>query len=229
MYHIILAGGRGTRFWPLSTEKKPKQFLDIIDETSLIKSTYNRLCKISSPENIFIITSEKYVNIILEEINDIQKNNIIIEPSPKSTAPAIYLATNYIKEMDKDAMIGVYPSDHFIKGEKQFSDTINKINVFLNINIQSIVTIGINPSFPSTSYGYIKATNSLKNKFLKIESFIEKPSKKIAEKLIKDDKVLWNSGMFFYNASTMLNEIEKFIPDLKDLFIKNSIVDTPLK
>ena len=122
MYHIILAGGRGTRFWPLSTEKKPKQFLDIIDETSLIKSTYNRLCKISSHKNIFIITSEKYIKIVSEEIKDIPKKNIIIEPSPKSTAPAIYLATNYIKEIDKDAKIGVYPSDHFIKGEKQFSD-----------------------------------------------------------------------------------------------------------
>jgi len=223
MYHVILAGGRGTRFWPLSTKEKPKQFLDIVDNISLIKSTYKRLLKISSHENIFIITSEKYVDMLQKEIIDIDINNIIIEPSPKNTAPAIYLATRYIQNIDKNATIGVYPSDHYIKDQDKFAKIINKIDKYLNKNLESIVTIGIKPSFPSSSYGYIKISEKSKEDFLKIDSFVEKPDINKAKKLISDNNVLWNSGMFFYNSKIMIDEIGNYIPGLKDIFEKHSV------
>ena len=218
MYHVILAGGRGERFWPLSTEEKPKQFLNIIDNTSLIKSTYMRLLKISSQKNIFIITSKKYVKIIQKQISDIKIDNIIMEPSPKNTAPAIYLATSYIYSLDKNASIGVYPSDHYIKNEKNFVKTINKIDKFLNKRTDSIVTIGIEPFFPSTSYGYIEKAINSNNDFSKINSFIEKPNINKAKKLIAKKNILWNSGMFFYNSKFMIDEIKNYIPKLKKIF-----------
>ena len=218
MYHVILAGGRGQRFWPLSTEEKPKQFLNIIDNSSLIKSTYMRLLKISSHKNIFIITSEKYVKIIRKQIPDIEIDNIIIEPSPKNTAPAIYLATSYIYSLDENATIGVYPSDHYIKNDKKFVKTINKINKYLNNKTDSIITIGVEPFFPSTSYGYIEKDKNSNNDFSNINSFIEKPNISKAKKLITKKNILWNSGMFFYSSKFMIDEIENYIPELKKLF-----------
>ena len=136
MYHIILAGGSGTRFWPLSTESNPKQFLKIVDDLSLIKTTYNRLLYVAPKEKIFIVSSEKYLN----KINDEIKNpNLIIEPSPKNTAPAIYLAAKHIQEIDNDSKIGFYPSDHYIQGNSKFINTMKIIDNYLDINNTAIM------------------------------------------------------------------------------------------
>ena len=118
MYHIIMAGGIGSRFWPMSRKNKPKQFLDLIDNDNLLNLTYLRLLDISSPEKIIIITSRMYRKRIIDQFPDIPSDNIIYEPSPKNTAPAIYLASKYVFSLDQNATIGVYPSDHFIKNKK---------------------------------------------------------------------------------------------------------------
>ena len=187
MYHIILAGGRGTRFWPLSTEKKPKQFLNIFNDESLIKSTYNRLLKVASAEKIFILASEKYSSLIKKEISNA---NIIIEPSPNNTTSAIYLAAKYILNLDREALLGFYPSDHYINDQgNKFSETVIKAESFLNKNKKAILTIGLKPSYPSTEYGYIQIKEDNLHDFVNIHKasrFIEKPSSDEALKLINE-------------------------------------------
>ena len=220
MYHIILAGGLGKRFWPLSKEENPKQFLKIFNNASLLQTTYNRLKKISVKEKIFILSSKKYLDTIKKQINGINLENIILEPYPKNTAPAIYLAAQYIKHLDNDATIGIYPSDHFIKRETEFFDTINSANQFIDTNNDTIVTVGIKPTFPSTGYGYINIQKN-KKQINKISKFIEKPNLLDAKKLITNSSNLWNSGMAFFKSSFAIEQIDLFLPELKKIFTKN--------
>ena len=218
MYHVIIAGGIGSRFWPMSTKENPKQFLRLIDDKSLIALTYERLLEISSKDKIFIVTSSKYENQIKKHLPNVNLENIIYEPSPKNTAPAIYLASNHILNIDDNATIGVYPADHYIKNNDQLYSTINNIEQFIDDNNQSIVTIGLTPSYASTSYGYINASNDGTHKVKKIDRFIEKPSFDKASELIKDKNNLWNSGMFFFKAQTMIDEIDKYTPEIGAMF-----------
>jgi len=222
MYHVILAGGSGTRFWPLSTESNPKQFLKIVDDLSLIKTTYNRLLDVAPKEKIFIVSSEKYLHKINDEIN---QPNIIIEPSPKNTAPAIYLAAKHIYEIDNDAKIGFYPSDHYIQDNNKFINTIKTINSYLDINNTAIMSIGIQPDYAATGYGYISyddEVNPLENIY-KVSCFTEKPNSHDAEMLIQKRSNLWNAGMFFSYTKQIINEIEKFNEEFKNL--SNSYLD----
>ena len=221
MYHVILAGGSGTRFWPMSTHENPKQFLKIVDDLSLIKTTYNRLLKISSEDKIFIITSKKYVDKINDEINSA---NIIVEPSPKNTAPAIYLAAKHIFSINNNAKLAFYPSDHYIKDENNFYKTIEHINKYLDINNNAILSIGIQPNYPATGYGYIsynEEINPYKNIY-KVDLFTEKPNSIQAEELIQKKSNLWNAGMFFFYANTIIKEIEKYNFEFKN----NNNIDT---
>ena len=216
MYHIILAGGIGARFWPLSTEKKPKQFLNIFNDESLIKSTYNRLLKIALPEKIFILTSEKYLDKINEEIKE---PNIIIEPSPKNTAPAIYLAAKHIYKIDNSSKIGFYPSDHYIQDNSKFINTIKNIDNYLDINNTAIMSIGIQPDYAATGYGYMSydADINPSENIYKVNCFTEKPNSHDAEILIQKRFNLWNAGMFFSYTKQIINEIEKFNDEFKNL------------
>ena len=216
MYHIILAGGKGTRFWPLSTESNPKQFLKIVDDLSLIKTTYNRLLDISPKEKIFIVSSEKYLNKIKDEIKN---PNIIIEPSPKNTAPAIYLAAKHIYKIDNDSKIGFYPSDHYIQDNSKFINTMKIIDNYLDINNTAIMSIGIQPDYAATGYGYIsydEDVNPYENIY-KVNCFTEKPNSHNAEMLIQKKSNLWNAGMFFSCTKQIINEIEKFNDKFKNL------------
>ena len=226
MYHVIIAGGIGSRFWPMSTDENPKQFLNLIGDKSLIRLTYERLLKVSDKDKILIVTSTKYKSQIKSQIPEIPLSNIIFEPCPKNTAPAIYIVTQHINSLAKNASIGIYPSDHHINNEKEFYNTINNIEKFLEKKYDSIVTMGIEPTYASTSYGYINLGINKGENFFKVKNFIEKPNFAEAEKLIESKNNLWNSGMFFFKAGTMLNEIDKFIPKIKNLYSQiNSIND----
>ena len=220
MYHIIMAGGAGTRFWPLSREKTPKQFLSLTDNKSFIQKTYDRLLQVSNPDKIFILASKKYKKNILNQFPNINPKNLIFEPSPKNTAPAIYLACSYILNIDSNAILGIYPSDHHIENENEFIDSINKANEHIVENHKAIITLGIKPQYPSTSYGYINIdnNNSYLNDIFKVKSFLEKPDLDTAKKMIKNKNIFWNSGMFFFKAKSMVNEIEQFAPKIKKLF-----------
>ena len=216
MKGIILAGGSGTRFWPLSTEKKPKQFLNIFNDESLIKSTYNRLLKVAPAEKIFILASEKYLDKINEEIKE---PNIIIEPSPKNTAPAIYLAAKHIYKIDNSSKIGFYPSDHYIQDNSKFINTIKNIDNYLDINNTAIMSIGIQPDYAATGYGYMSydADINPSENIYKVNCFTEKPNSHDAEILIQKRFNLWNAGMFFSYTKQIINEIEKFNDEFKNL------------
>ena len=220
MYHVIMAGGSGTRFWPLSREKTPKQFLGLIGEKSLIQNTYERLLKISPKEKIFILAPKKYKKNILEQFPNINSKNLLFEPSPRNTAPAIYFASLHISNIDSNAIIGIYPSDHHINNDANFITDVKKVNRYIENFNQSIVTLGIKPKFPSTSYGYINIDKKKKpsNGIYKVKKFLEKPNSSKAKKLIVEKDNFWNSGMFFFNAKSMINEIEIYVPKINELF-----------
>ena len=220
MYHVIMAGGSGTRFWPLSRQKNPKQFLELIDKKTLIQDTYDRLLKVSPAEKIFILAPGSYKKNILKQFPNIKSRNLLFEPSPRNTAPAIYFASAYISNIDINATIGIYPSDHYIKNDNEFINCIKKVNKHIEKYNQSIVTLGIKPKFPSTSYGYISIDSNQEsiNGIYKVKKFLEKPSLSNAKKLIENKEIFWNSGMFFFNARSMITEIERYVPKINKLF-----------
>lgn len=205
---LIMAGGIGSRFWPQSTEKKPKQFLKLLGEKTMIQMTYERINKLVPKERIFIVTNSRYVNLVKEQINGINDINIILEPCSKNTAPCILLSSFYLKKLYQDANVVCISSDSYIKDEDEFIKKIEIANNFINNNHDAIVTIGIKPNRPETGYGYIKYEKN-DNDVLKVDRFVEKPNLEKALEYVKSDEYLWNAGMFIFNTETMLSEIEK--------------------
>ena len=216
MYHVILAGGSGSRFWPKSRADKPKQLLKILGDETMIRLTYDRLEKISPVDHILVVASNELSQQIHKEIPKIPKKNYIIEPSGKNTAPAIGLAALHIFKLDSDAVMGVYPADHFIIGDTKFKTVINQAREMVELKA-SLITIGIKPSYPATGYGYIQYDPRKKTEVegvYKVKSFVEKPGIETAEKLINRGGYLWNGGMFVWRAKTILQEIKTLLPEL---------------
>ncbi len=216
---LIMAGGKGERFWPMSTEEKPKQFLNLLGEESMIQCTVRRLEEIIPLERIFIVTAERYTALIHEHIPKLPKENIIIEPEVKNTAPCIAFSAFYIREYYENATIVVLPSDHLILEEEKFREIILTGEKFINNKEEdSILTIGIKPTRPDTGYGYIYANKKILDidnyEVLSVESFKEKPCLELAEKYIKDSSYLWNSGMFIWKAKTIINLTKKYLPNI---------------
>lgn len=216
---LIMAGGKGTRFWPLSTEEKPKQFLKLIDDETMIQKTINRIRDIIPLERIFICTGNTYIDLVKEQVPDLPEKNIIVEPEGKNTAPCIVLSSIIIKKYYKNANILVLPSDHLIKDEEKFRNIILRGNSFLEKNNEVLITLGIKPTRPETNYGYIKYENkSIESKILKVESFVEKPSKDVAKSYLDSGNYLWNAGMFMWNVNSIINEFKKYnLEDYKSL------------
>lgn len=210
---LIMAGGRGTRFWPKSTEEKPKQFLKLVGEKTMIQMTIDRVRKIMPIEKIFIVTCAKYVELVKEQIPDLPERNIIIEPVGRNTAPCILLASMYIKQIYNEVNIAVLPSDHIMNKEEEFCNILKDANIALNKNINGIITIGIKPDRPETGYGYIECTKESKNvnnrKIVKVNRFVEKPNIEKAQEYLENGNYLWNAGMFIFDVDYMLKELEK--------------------
>jgi len=217
MYHVILAGGSGSRFWPQSRKNKPKQLLKIIGDDSLIRLTYKRLEKISPANHILVVASLDLCKSIQKEIPEIPEENFIIEPSGKNTAPAIGLAALHILKRDPNSIMGVYPADHLIIEEDKFKEVVsNAIKMAEQKN--SLITIGIEPTYPATGYGYIQYDSSESNEvegIYKIKKFIEKPREKNAKKYLDSGEFLWNSGIFIWKAENILFEIKTLMPELQ--------------
>jgi mannose-1-phosphate guanylyltransferase len=209
-----MAGGKGTRFWPLSTEEKPKQFLNLIGRDTMIQMTIKRISPIIPIERIFICTAAKYVDLVKEQLPELPLKNIIIEPEGRNTAPCITLAALAIKRYYEDANMIVLPSDHLIKNENEFRNIVEKANNFLENNQEAIITLGMKPDRPETGYGYIKYTNKFEenNEFniFKVDKFVEKPNEEKAIKYLEDGSYLWNGGMFLWKISNIINEIKKY-------------------
>lgn len=216
-YAVILAGGRGIRFWPLSRHEEPKQLLKIFGKYSLLQHTFKRISKIVKPANIFVVTINDYANTIYFQLKELgfKKENNIAEISPKNTAASIGLIASIIGKSDNDATLAIFPSDHFIKKELIFNKVLAKAFDLAKEGL--MVIFGIKPLRVESGYGYIKATKksaySSKGVF-RVEKFIEKPNKAFAAKLIKSGNVYWNSGIFVWKVSTILNQIKKFMPNL---------------
>ncbi|WP_024615540.1 mannose-1-phosphate guanylyltransferase [Clostridium sp. Ade.TY] len=211
---LIMAGGKGTRFWPLSTEERPKQFLNLIGDNTMIQMTINRIKPIIPIDMIFICTGERYVDLVKEQLPDLPERNIIIEPEGRNTAPCIALSALVIKRYYKDATMVVLPSDHLIKNEDKFREIILDGKEYLKENDKAILTLGMTPNRPETGYGYIKFTNNRvnvnDNEVVKVEKFVEKPSLEVAKKYLSDGSYLWNGGMFIWTVDNILTQIREF-------------------
>ena len=224
---LIMAGGKGTRFWPLSTEEKPKQFLNLIGEETMIQMTVNRIKPIIPIERVFVCTGEMYVDLVKEQLPELPEQNIIIEPEGRNTAPCIALSAFVIKKYYKDANMIVLPSDHLISDEDEFRNVIKNADEFVKENKEAIITLGMEPTRAETGYGYIRYGKDEKvinnHKVIKVDAFVEKPNKEKAEAYIKEGNYLWNGGMFLWSADNILNQIEKYSNDtykaLKDIEI----------
>lgn len=213
---LIMAGGKGTRFWPLSTEEKPKQFLNLIGDKTMIQMTVDRIKPIIPMERIFVCTGEIYKELVKEQLPELPEKNIIVEPEGRNTTSCIALSAFIIKRYYKNANMVVLPSDHLIKDEDEFRNVILSANEFVNNNEKSIITLGMKPSRPETGYGYIKYGYEKKktkdHDVIRVENFVEKPNKEKAEKYITEGSYLWNGGMFLWSIENILNNIKEYSP-----------------
>jgi len=210
-YIFILCGGTGPRLWPLSRKSKPKQFLSFFDKKSILEQTIQRSQRITDNKNIYIVSGNDYIDQILKITKDFNlTKNIIVEPEKKNTALAILYATIKINQIDPTAIISTFPADHYIRNTARLKQTLNKAKTVANLT-DTIVTIGIKPTKPETSYGYI-CPNQKIDDYYTVSKFIEKPNLQKAEKLINKN-AYWNSGIYTFSASTLLSEFEKLQPE----------------
>ena len=215
---VIMAGGKGERFWPKSRINLPKQFLSLTDDgKSMIQHTVERVKNLVDIENIYVVTNEMYKNLVSEHIPDIPEANIIIEPAAKNTAPCIGLAAVHIAKKDTNSKMIILPSDHLIKFNEIFIDTL-KIALDVVEKDDNLATIGITPNYPETGYGYINFTKGENFKdsanVYEVLRFVEKPNLEKAKEYLTSGQYLWNSGMFVWKASTILKNFKEYLPEI---------------
>ena len=211
---VIMAGGRGERFWPKSRNSCPKQFLSLTsDGETMIQKTVRRLLPLVEISDIFIVTNAAYNSLVAEQLPDIPKENILSEPAARNTAPCIAFAAAVIKKKYEDAIMMVLPSDHLIGLEDIYINTLKKA-VKVASQGENLVTIGITPEYPETGYGYINFGAEDDNGAYIVERFVEKPDLATAELYFSSGKYLWNSGMFVWKLSTILGNIKNLMPDI---------------
>jgi len=217
LHAVIMAGGKGTRFWPLSRETFPKQFLKLKGERTLIQDTIGRLEGAVKKQNILVVTTDAQRSIVEWQVREMLGTvNYVVEPQGKNTAPAIALAAYKLHKKNKDALLLVLPSDHFIGEPEAFRSAV--LAAVPAAEKGNIVTFGIKPSRPETGYGYIKAGRKRANGVHAVERFVEKPNLTRARQYLKDGTFYWNSGMFLFRAEVMIDEFKKHMPALHDAF-----------
>ncbi len=216
-----MAGGIGSRFWPVSRTSYPKQFLDLLGTgKSLIQWTYYRFKKIVPAENIYFITNQAYIEALKEQIPEVNDENIISEPSRKNTSPCAAYFAHKIVTKNPDANIIMSPADHLIMDEATFEKTAKDALTFVAEH-NALVTLGIKPTLPDTGYGYIQYDLEEEvNKVYKVKTFTEKPSLELARTFLKSGDFLWNSGIFVWNVNTILNALAKYQPELNEVFLQ---------
>ena len=219
MFGVILAGGSGSRLWPLSRELYPKQLLNLCAEKSLLQSTFERLNKFIPAENIISVTNSKHHANVKMQLGEMSENSIILsEPISKNTAPAIALSVKYIIEnTDEDEIILVVPSDLLIENDEKFVQTVEEAKQYALEG--KIVTFGVKPDYPETGFGYVCVQNG------KVISFIEKPNKKAAQDFIENGNYFWNSGIFMFKVSTIIQELEQYCPEISSIIRNISCSD----
>ena len=223
-YVIIMAGGVGSRFWPISRTDYPKQFLDILGTgQTLIQQTFRRFEKIVPPENIFVVTAMEYVALVQKQIPQMAPENILAEPERKNTAPCIAFASFRLLRLDPNASVIVTPADHLILGEEEFNAVCREGLDFVGQN-EALLTLGIKPTHPNTGYGYIRYEEMENAAIYPVREFREKPAIEQARAFLKSGDYLWNSGIFIWKVRDILSAYKKFLPAVYDLFDTEKLV-----
>ncbi len=223
---LIMAGGRGERFWPRSRKNMPKQFLSLTgDGRTMIQLTVERILPLVDMEDIFIATNKDYKELVKKQLPNLPEENILCEPVGRNTAPCIGLGAMHIAKKYEDALMLVLPSDHLIKYNSMFVNTLKEACRIAEENT-NLVTIGITPDYPETGYGYIKFNPGVsKGQAFAVDRFVEKPTREVAKEYLETEEYLWNSGMFAWKTSSILKNMELFMKDIYDglVRIKDSI------
>lgn len=218
-YVLIMAGGVGSRFWPVSRTAKPKQFIDILGTgKTLIQHTYDRFAALLPEENIFIVTNDIYKDLIKRQLPLLGDHQILCEPIMRNTAPCIAYGANKIKKINPNATIVVAPSDHLIVDTNAFLKAIQQSIEAASKN-DCLITLGIQPSRPDTGYGYIQYSNQkMDEQFYKVKTFTEKPNLEIAQSFLQSGDFLWNAGIFIWSAKAILTAFERYLPEINEIF-----------
>ena len=218
-YCVIMSGGIGSRFWPFSREKRPKQFLDFFGTgRSLLQQTFDRFEQIIPTENIYIATNEAYADLVKEQLPKLKDNQILLEPTRRNTAPCIAYASYHIQSINPDANIVVTPADHLILQEQHF---LKNIQTGLNFvcKFPSLLTLGVKPNRPETGYGYIQTEEGgIADNIQKVKAFTEKPNYELAKIFYESGDFFWNSGIFIWNVKTILDAFCEHLPDITTRF-----------
>ena len=215
-----MAGGVGSRFWPVSTEEFPKQFHDMLGTgDTLIQKTFNRLAKLIPQENIFILTNERYNDLVFEQLPSVTKRQVVLEPAMRNTAPCILYASLKIQKENPDAIMIVAPSDHWIEDETTFSNNVQQAFDFCLAN-DALMTLGIMPTFPNTGYGYIEYDKTSNANIKPVKQFREKPDYDTAKSFLNQGNFLWNAGIFMWSVNSVISAFRKHQPELFSLFEK---------
>lgn len=220
-YVVIMAGGIGSRFWPMSRTPHPKQFIDILGTgKSLLQQTWDRSKKIVPVENILIVTNAHYRGLVKEQLKGIKASQILLEPARKNTAPCVAYAAFRIKAKNPNASMVVAPSDHLILKDKEYTALINKALKEVEEN-DALITLGITPTRPDTGYGYIQFQEANDDQGVhKVKTFTEKPDLEMAKTLVKSGEFLWNAGIFIWSVNGILSAFEKLMPEMYQTFIE---------
>lgn len=217
-YAILMAGGVGSRFWPVSTTEFPKQFHDMLGAgQTLIQKTFSRLSNLIPAENILILTNEKYSQIVLDQLPMAKPENVLLEPAMRNTAPCILYASLRIQKQNPDAVMVVAPSDHWIEDEQAFTENLQACFDFC-AREDALMTLGIQPTFPNTGFGYIEFDKSDGNRVKKVSQFREKPDYETAKSFLESGNFLWNGGIFIWSARSISEAFEKFQPQMNAMF-----------
>ncbi|MDV6168251.1 mannose-1-phosphate guanylyltransferase [Flavobacterium sp. DG1-102-2] len=227
-YAVLMAGGVGSRFWPVSTTQFPKQFHDMLGTgETLIQKTFSRLTKLIPQENILVLTNEIYNDIVLEQLPGLCAEQIVLEPAMRNTAPCILYATLKIKKMNPDALMVVAPTDHWIEDEDAFLDNLQRAFDCAGKE-EVLMTLGIQPTFPNTGYGYIEYDTTTDRQIKKVAQFREKPDYATAKTFLAQGNFLWNAGIFIWGVKAVLSAFMKFQPDMYELFMDGyDVYNTP--
>lgn len=217
-YAILMAGGVGSRFWPVSTTEFPKQFHDMLGSgDTLIQKTFSRLTKLIPVENILILTNEMYNQIVLDQLPMVKQEQVLLEPAMRNTAPCILYASLKIQKQNPDAVMVVAPSDHWIENEDVFAQNLQQCFDFCSKE-NALMTLGIQPTFPNTGFGYIEFDKTDNNPIKKVSQFREKPDYETAKSFLESGNFLWNGGIFIWSVKSITQAFEQFQPQMNSLF-----------
>jgi mannose-1-phosphate guanylyltransferase len=219
-YAVLMAGGVGSRFWPVSTTEFPKQFHDMLGSGStLLQKTFSRLAQLIPAENILILTNDKYNDIVLAQLPEVRQEQVLLEPAMRNTAPCILYAALKIKKQNPNAVMVVAPSDHWIEDERAFTQNLQQCFDFC-VQENALLTLGIQPTFPNTGFGYIEFDKQDSNPIKKVNQFREKPDYETAKSFLASGNFLWNGGIFIWSVTSITLAFEAFQPALYQLFLQ---------